>query len=235
MTLIIQDSDKCHCNGLSGGIALNMPVTISEMMVNADLLIAWGAAYKKVIAGETIFREGSPCQFYYQLVTGRIRWVNIDEEEKEFIQTIIEAGESFGELPLFDDEPFAATAIAEEDSVILRLHKPAFLALLKENPAIHFSFSQLLSKRVRFKFLLLQSLAQHAPEARIATLLKYLRTENKNFCTRCNLLKLTRQQIADMTGLRVETVIRAMRMMHEKGELMIEKGKVYYADMIAVI
>ena len=43
----------------------------------------------------------------------------------------------------------------------------------------------------------------------------------------CNQLKLTRQQIADMTGLRVETVIRAMRNMHEKGELTIEKGKVF--------
>jgi CRP-like cAMP-binding protein len=30
-----------------------------------------------------------------------------------------------------------------------------------------------------------------------------------------------------MTGLRVETVIRAMRQLHDKGELHIEKGKVY--------
>ncbi|WP_081201581.1 hypothetical protein [Niastella yeongjuensis] len=30
-----------------------------------------------------------------------------------------------------------------------------------------------------------------------------------------------------MTGLRVETVIRVMRHLHNKGELLIEKGKVY--------
>jgi CRP/FNR family cyclic AMP-dependent transcriptional regulator len=30
-----------------------------------------------------------------------------------------------------------------------------------------------------------------------------------------------------MTGLRVETVIRSIRLMHEKGKLLIEKGKVY--------
>lgn len=235
MTVIIHESAKCHCIGLVDRIALNMSVLVSEMMVDIDLLLAWGAAYKKVGINDIIFREGTHCQFYYQLVTGRIRWVNIDEEEKEFLQTMIEGGECFGELPLFDDGPFAATAIAEEESVIIRLHKPTFLALLKENSEIHFSFSQLLAKRVRFKFLLLKSLALHAPEARIATLLNYLKAENKNFCPKCNQLKLTRQQIADMTGLRVETVIRAMRNMHEKGELMIEKGKVYYSDMIAVI
>ena len=75
---------------------------------------------------------------------------------------------------------------------------------------------------------LLKSIVYNAPEERIATLLKYLKDENKNFCVKCNQLKLTRQQIANMTGLRVETVIRAMRQMHEKGELTIERGKVYY-------
>jgi len=36
-------------------------------MINTDLLIAWGAAYKKVQAGEIIFSEGNEAQFYHQL------------------------------------------------------------------------------------------------------------------------------------------------------------------------
>lgn len=196
-------------------------------MIDIDLLLACGAAYKKVSAGEVIFQEGSTCHFYYQLVSGSVRWINVDEEGNEFIQTIIDEGECFGEIPLFDEGPYAATAIAEEGSVLIRLHRSSFSQLLKDSPEIHFAFSRLLAKRVRFKFLLLKSLALNAPEARIATLINYLKTENKNFCPKCNQLKLTRQQIADMTGLRVETVIRAMRNMHDKGELVIEKGKVY--------
>jgi len=196
-------------------------------MIDIDLLLACGAAYKKLSAGEIIFKEGAQCQFYHELVSGNIRWVNVDDDGNEFIQTIIDPGECFGEMPLFDNGPYAATAIAIEDSVVIRLQKSSFLQLIKDNPDIHFSFSQLMAKRVRFKFLLLKSLALHSPETRIATLLNYLKSENKNFCPTCNQLKLTRQQIADMTGLRVETVIRAMRHMHEKGELVIEKGKVY--------
>src|SRR5438552_2971608 len=95
-------------------------------MIDIDLLLAWGAAFKKVPKGNTIFCEGATCCFYHQLVSGRVRWLNIDEEGKEFVQTIIEPGECFGELPLFDDEPYAATAIADEDSVVIRLHKPVF-------------------------------------------------------------------------------------------------------------
>ena len=196
-------------------------------MINTDLLLAWGAVYKKLNTGEVIFKEATQCHFYTQLVTGRVKWVNIDDEGKEFIQTIIEPGECFGEIPLFDEGTYAATALAEEESVIIRLHKTSFIQLIKENPEIHFSFTKLLAKRVRFKFLLLKTIALHAPEARIATLINYLKSENKNFCTKCNQLKLTRQQIADMTGLRVETVIRTIRSMHNKGSLIIEKGKVF--------
>lgn len=196
-------------------------------MIDIDLLLACGAVFKKVPRGNIIFSEGATCCFYYQLVSGRARWMNINDDGKEFIHTIIESGESFGELPLFDDEPYAATAIADEDAVVIRLHKPVFNQLLKENQDLHFKFSRLLAQRVRSKLILLKSFSCHHPEKRISALLNYLKKENKNFCTVCSQLKLTRQQIADMTGLRVETVIRSMRHMHEKGELLINKGKVY--------
>jgi CRP/FNR family transcriptional regulator, cyclic AMP receptor protein len=197
------------------------------MQIDIDTLLAWGAAYKKVAAGEIIFQEGMESSFYYQLVSGKVRWVNINDEGKEFIQTIIEPGECFGELPLFDDEPFAASAIADEDSVIIRLHRSSFLQLLNENPDLHFAFTRLLTQRLRFKFLILKELANHNPENSISTLLHYFKHTQKNICTKCNRLKLTRQQIADMTGLRVETVIRTMKFMQSKGDLQITKGKVY--------
>ncbi|MEP7111567.1 MAG: Crp/Fnr family transcriptional regulator [Ferruginibacter sp.] len=204
-------------------------------MIDINLLLAWGAAYKKLNAGETIFREGQSCFFYYQLESGKVRWVNIDNDGKECIHSIVEPGESFGELPLFDDGTYAATAIADEDSIVIRLHKPTFLELIKENSDINFAFTKLFSRRLRFKLSIIKSFASHCPEYRIATLLNGLKAENKNFCNNCNQLNLTRQQIADMTGLRVETVIRTMRNMHDKGELVIAKGKVYCRDMIEVI
>ena len=197
------------------------------MKIDIDTLLAWGAAYKKVVAEEIIFHEGMESSFYYQLVSGTVRWVNINDEGKEFIQVIIEPGECFGELPLFDGEPFAATAIADEDVVIIRLHKVTFQQMLKENPELHFEFTTLLAQRLRFKFLILKELANHNPEGSISTLLSYFKQTRKNICTDCNRIKLTRQQIADMTGLRVETVIRTMKSMQSKGSLQIIKGKVY--------
>ena len=198
------------------------------MIIDINILLAWGAVYKKLGRGEVIFSEGSECSYYNQLVSGIVKWVNIDDDGKEYIQTMIEPGECFGELPLFDDGLYAASAVAEEEVVLIRLRKNTFLQLIKEHNEIHFAFTKLLAKRVRFKFLLLKSIAYNAPEVRISTLLSYLKKEHKNFCANCNQLKLTRQQIADMTGLRVETVIRSMRNMHDKGDIVIERGKVFY-------
>lgn len=197
------------------------------MIIDINILLAWGAVYKNVNADEIIFEEGTECFYYNQLVSGSVRWVNVDDEGKEYIQTIIDPGECFGVLPLFDDGVYAASAIANENSVLIRLKKEHFLQLIKENQEIHFTITKMLVKAVRFKFLLIKSIAYLSPEKRISALINYLKKEKKHICPVCNQLKLTRQQIADMTGLRVETVIRSMKHMEENGELVIERGKVF--------
>jgi CRP-like cAMP-binding protein len=140
---------------------------------------------------------------------------------------MIEPGESFGEMPLFDGLPYAASAIADKESLVIRLHKTSFSKIIKENPEMHLKFLNLFSERLRFKFLLLKELSCFGPEHRISTLFSYFKKSNRNINKRHNKLELTRQQIADMTGLRVETVIRSIRHMNDTGELTIERGKVY--------
>jgi CRP-like cAMP-binding protein len=197
------------------------------MMIDTSLLIAMGAAYKKVQAGDIIFRENAQANFYHQLESGSVKWVNIDDEGHEFIQTLVLPGECFGEMPLFDNGPYAASAIAEKDSVILRLHHASFHQMLKDNPEIYASFTKLLSLRLRYKFLVTKEVAAHNPEHTITTLLNHFKKEKNHLCPDCHQLKLTRQQLAGMTGMRVETVIRTMRVMHDKGALRIEKGRVF--------
>lgn len=197
-------------------------------MIDVETLLGLGATYKNIVANEMIFEEGTECYYYYQLVSGSVRWIHVSEGGKEFVHDMIETGESFGELPLFDDAPYAASAIACSDSVILRLHKQSFQQLLKDEPTIHSAFTKLLVKRLRFRFMLSKDLAGNKPVEKICSLLTYFKIHKKYFCPNCNLVKLTRQQIANMTGLRVETVIRSIRQMEVIGRLQIQKGKVYY-------
>lgn len=88
-------------------------------------------------------------------------------------------------------------------------------------------FTELLVKRLRFKFHLLKSLDNHEPEKIILSFFSYLQETGEHICSACNKIKLTRKQIAEMTSLRVETVIRVMRRLETKQVLRIDKGKVY--------
>lgn len=197
-----------------------------KTMIDIDVLLAWGATYRKVQAGEYIFHEGGQCNFYFQLVEGMVQWNNLNEQGKEFIQSIIEPGDTFGELPLFDGKPYAANAIAIQDSILLCLPEDSFQRILQENPDILMSFTKVLVKKVRDKFHLLKTIALENPEVVIQTLLDDIRSKK---CCPNNphpMLNLTRQQIANLTGLRVETVIRTVRHLHENGVVKIDHGKI---------
>lgn len=195
-------------------------------MIDINIMLAWGGSYKKIGAGEIIFQEGDACFYYYQVTEGKVRWVNYNNDGKEFIQNIMEPGESFGEMPLFDDGPYAATAIADVDSIVIRLPRSLFVQLVKENSDINFNFSKLMALRQRYEFLMLKTMAFEKPEVRISTLLAYFRNKPCNSSKHPYQVNLTRQQIANMTGLRVETVIREIKHLQLIGHLKIVKGKV---------
>lgn len=196
-------------------------------MIDEDILLTWGATYKKVRKDEIIFQESSQGFFYHQLVSGQVKWVNVDDSGKEFIQCIIDQGESFGELPLLDDGPYVASAIALTDGVLLRLRKETFLQLLRENPEIHFRFTRLMTQRLRLKFIFLKELSNQDPERKVLTILNHYKADESDGVHGRHRINLTRQQIANMTGLRVETVIRTIKNLEGEGKVVIDHGKVF--------
>jgi len=68
-------------------------------------------------------------------------------------------------------------------------------------------------------------LSGHAPEHRILTLLDFLKKESG--VKGKHKVKLTRQKIADLTGLRVETVIRTINVLVAQKKLMKTERKIY--------
>jgi CRP-like cAMP-binding protein len=71
-------------------------------------------------------------------------------------------------------------------------------------------------------------ISTHEPEHRVLKLIDH-GIVYFNFQKETNgyLINFTRQQIGDLTGLRVETVIRAIKALEKKGELKIINRKVY--------
>ncbi len=201
------------------------------IMISEKLLLAYGARKKTLKKNEILFNEGSRALYYWQVEEGSIRMFNFSEDGQEFTQGIFGPSESFGEPPLFSDFDYPSSAIAVEDSTLFRLTREELFTLLRENFDVHLEITTALSKRLQYKAMMLREMSSHPPEHRILTLIDYLRDENPEDRTDGFFeVTLTRQQIADMTGLRVETVIRSIKAMEEKGLVRIFNRKVYRGD-----
>ncbi len=176
--------------------------------------------------GETIFRQGEVGTTFMVVRRGRVKMATVNEEGKEFVQGYFEEGSSFGEPPFFTGTEYPASAIAVTDCEIWKVGRQDFLRLLKENFAVHLSITESLSSRLEYKSMMLSELAVEEAHHRIMTLLTYFRErEGKHGSTYD--VPFSRQQIADMCGLRVETVIRVVKSMEQHGVLAIdEEGKI---------
>ena len=71
-------------------------------------------------------------------------------------------------------------------------------------------------------------IAAQDPEHRLLTLIDFLKTDvGKCQPEQQYQVTLTRQQLADLTGLRVETVIRSIKALEKKGRLTVKQRKIY--------
>lgn len=200
-------------------------------MLDPQLLLSFGAQFHTVEKGDALFWEGTTCQYYYQVHSGQFKWVNIGEDGKEFIQRIIEAGQCIGELPLFDGGAYAASAFAILKSEVIRLPIEQFQEMMLSHPELQAKFLNRLAAMVRFKFFMNKEIAFDDPEKLILTVFEYFKTHKMYINEVDNLVLLTRQQIADLTGLRVETVIRVIRNLNDKKVVRIEDRKIYLDNL----
>jgi CRP-like cAMP-binding protein len=197
-------------------------------MIAPELLEKYGALKKSFDKNEIIFEEGNLPAYYYQIILGEVKMSNYNDDGREFIQGIFYKEQSFGEPPLFLNQNYPANAIAVEDAQVLLLSKNSFLKLLEENPAISLKIIENLAQRLYYKSVMAAEMSTHEPEHRVLKLIDH-GIAYFNFKKDANgyLINFTRQQIGDLTGLRVETVIRTIKALEKKGVLKIINRKVY--------
>lgn len=194
-------------------------------MIPENLLVDYGATIENIKVSEVFITEKKRADFYFQIKTGEVKMFNLNENGKEFVQGIFYDGESFAEPPLFGDFNYPASAAAVKPTRLYKLPKSKLFELLTDNPEINLKFTKALAKRLYYKATILKEISVHPPEHRILTLIDFLKANYGT--TEPFRVELTRQQIADLTGQRVETVIRAIKQLEQDGEITLVKHKVF--------
>ena len=197
-------------------------------MISESLLHQYGAEKISIKKGEILFSESDKAKNFFQVHSGEVKMHNINDDGKEFIQGIFTAGDSFGEPPLFINKKYPANATAITDSEVYALKRNSFIKLLQLNPEVNLQITTALAQRLYFKSIMASEISSQEPEHRILKLIDYFKeTIHKTPFDEKYQVDLTRQQIADFTGLRVETVIRAIKSLEKKKLLFIDKRKVF--------
>ncbi|MFP8892224.1 Crp/Fnr family transcriptional regulator [Chryseobacterium cucumeris] len=198
------------------------------MIIDENLLLENGAVYENYPAKETIYEMGGIPHYYFQIVTGTVELNNYHEDGKEFTLNIIFEGQSFGESLLFGDKNYPMNAVARTDCKIIRLPKSNFLNILSENMELVFTMFRYLSDRLFYKYVILFSNSATDPVPKIKSLLDYYKENSLKQKSYPYQVPLTRQQIANLTGLRVETVIRTIKKMAADKLLKLDGRRILY-------
>lgn len=197
------------------------------MQIDGNLLTAWGGVHKKYEKHEHIFYEGDHARYYYQIVEGCVKMYNVNESGKEFLQGIFYTGQSFGEPPIFIDKPYPASAKCVQNTILIRISVENFRKVLLEYPALLDKLVAHFANRIYNKSVTAREIVYNDPEHRIIGFLNSYKEAHPSDAPRI-LIPFTRQEIANFTGLRVETVIRSLVKMNTEQKLEIIKHKLFY-------
>jgi CRP-like cAMP-binding protein len=198
------------------------------MLIPSKVLQSYNARLVRIRKDQILFIGGENATDFFQMEEGQVRMYILNNEGQEFTQGVFQAGESFGEPALLGNFPYPSSAIAITDGKVWRLPKPEFLQLLKENFELHLKLDHVLCQRLQYKSMVLTEISAHTPEHRLTTIMNYLKSKMNFKGNAKTIIPYTRQQLADMTGLRVETVIRTIKKMEQERKLLIEERKIKF-------
>ena len=100
-----------------------------------------------VAPGTVILRQGDPGDKFYLIRTGRVR-VFREDAGLETELSVLQAGDDFGEMALFMEEPRSATVAALEETRLMVLSKEQFQSILRDFPNVTFAFVRQMSERI---------------------------------------------------------------------------------------
>lgn len=184
-------------------------------------------------AKQTIFHQGETQDCGYFVMSGRVSLIKNSDSGKELNIGFFPAGEPFGILAALDGRPFPLSAVASAESQILVVPNKSFQPILDEHPLLWRELLNVIGSRLRESHDLARALAHDRIEVRIAATLARLVSR---FCKVDKYeVKIRRQDLAELTGARQESVTRCLKQLEKEGLLETPKqGVIRILDLDAL-
>lgn len=126
---------------------------------------------RELTRGEMLFLAGEEAAGLFVIVTGEIRAYRMNSQGREQTLHVERAGATLAEVPVFDDGPYPATAVAETPATLLFIPKANFRRFVLRYPQTALTALQLMAQRLRGHAELVDALALQHVGQRVARLL----------------------------------------------------------------
>ncbi|HYK77274.1 MAG TPA: response regulator [Daejeonella sp.] len=165
---------------------------------------------------QIIYYDGDPSQGIYLILSGRVKTLKLSEDGRELLTGLYGPEEYLGIHAMLLNEPYAETAEATEDTTLCLLPKSLVEQLLNNYTDISQKFIRIISNNLLEKEEQLLQLAYHSVRKRMAGILLRLVKQDSG-----NSVRISREDLAAMSGMATETVSRTLSDFKEEG--LIEK------------
>jgi len=167
--------------------------------------IAEASGVRILNRGDVLFTEGDEPNELFVVVSGRVAMANRSIDGRESVLALMEHGDLFGEMPLFDGLSRSAEARALEPSEVIAIPYAPLRALYESRPALLWKVVALLASRIRNTDEALADSVFLDVTGRTAKRLLELSGELDEFS-----LPVTQEELAGMVGASRERVNKAI-------------------------
>jgi CRP-like cAMP-binding protein len=186
--------------------ALLVDVELFRGLAPADLDILVEAAEDRLFSrGDVLFSEGDEPTELFVVVSGRVAIANKSVDGRESVISLMEQGDLFGEMPLFDGLMRSAEARALEASEVIAIPYAPLRGLYETQPELLWNVVALLAGRLRSTDEALADSVFLDVTGRTAKRLLELAGDLDEFS-----LPITQEELAGMVGASRERVNKAI-------------------------
>lgn len=181
--------------------------------------------------GSVIFYENNYPAGLYCIHQGKAKVTRSNDKGEIQISRLVKDGDIIGYKSLLTDEPYNASAETIEDSIVCFIPKSFLMDMLHKNMELSLKLMSQLSKEVESAEQKTLDIIYKSTKERLAEALLLLKESFGIDISGFLNIRLTRDELASITGMAVETVVRLLKDWEESKIIELDKKAIKIVEI----
>lgn len=189
---------------------------IGELLENSRLL--------NLERNEIIFRQSDACEYFYFIISGRVKVYLITQSGQEKVLEIFDDRNTFAEAMMFmSADTYVANAQAVQPTQLLAIPNTTYIQIIRDNPDTAIALLGKLSNKLQKRINEIEILSLKNATHRV---IRYLLSQGLRLCGDCNYmsfeLPMTKRLVAGHLSIQPETFSRIIHHLSDEGLVRID-------------